>query len=79
MDFKEEPTQAKDSMVHCLVCPTWQYFDITDVRCIDNMVTYLRRVNKATEEKSDKERKRKKKEREDEEEEREIHKRKRGQ
>ena len=69
------------------MCPAWEHLredlDITDVRCIDDMVTYFRRVIKAREEKSDKEKRRRKAEREEEErkqrEEREVPKRKRGQ
>ena len=70
-DCKDEPPPARDSQVHCLVCPAWAHLredlDITDVRCIDDMVTYFQRVIKAREVKSDKEKKRKKKEREENE------------
>lgn len=73
-DCQEEapPTPpARDSQVHCLVCPAWSHLredlDITDVRCIDDMVKYFQRVIKAREEKSDCEKKRRKKEREEEE------------
>ena len=49
-DCQDKPTQARDSQVHCLVCPAWEHLredlDITDVRCIDDMVTYFRRVIK---------------------------------
>ena len=53
--------------------------DLTDVRCIEDMVTYFQRVIKAREAKSDREKKERKKEREEENKRREEgQKRKRG-
>ena len=74
---------ARDSQVHCLVCPAWKHLredlDLTDVRCIEDMVTYFQRVIKAREAKSDREKKERKKEREEENKRREEgQKRKRG-
>ena len=86
-DCQDKPSPARDSQVHCLICPAWSHLredlDITDVICVEDMVVYFQRVIKAREEKSDREKKRRKKEREEEEskirEEREGQKRKRGQ
>ena len=71
---KDEPPAARDSQVHCLICPVWTHLredlDLTDIRCIDDMVTYFQR-----------EKKRRKREREEEEklrQEGERQKRKRG-
>ena len=70
-DCQDESPPARDSQVHCLVCPAWSHFredlDMTDVRCLEDMVKYFQRVIKAREEKSDREKKRSKKEREEEE------------
>ena len=84
-DCQDESPPARDSQVHCLVCPAWsnlrEGLDVTDVRCLDDMVIYFQRVIKAREEKADREKKRIKKEREEEEmrKEGEGAKRKRGQ
>ena len=70
-ECQDEPPAARDSQVHCLICPAWTHLredlDLTDIRCIDDMVTYFQRVIKAREEKSDREKKRRKREREEEE------------
>ena len=87
LDSQDTAPPARDSQVHCLICPAWstlrEDLDWTDVQSIDDMVTYFQRVMKAKEEKRDKEKKRRKKEQEEEEsksrEEREGQKRKRGQ
>ena len=67
---QDSPPPARDSQVHCLVCPAWSHLredlDLTDVRCIEDMVTYFQRVIKAREAKSDREKKERKKEREEE-------------
>ena len=68
---QDESPPARDSQILCLVCPAWsnlrEGLDVTDVRCLDDMVMYFQRVIKAREEKADREKKRRKKEREEEE------------
>ena len=50
-DCKDDSPPARDSQVHCLVCPAWSHLredlDMTDVRSIDDMVIYFKRVIKA--------------------------------
>ena len=67
------------------MCPAWTHaredLDLTDVRCIEDMVVYFQRVMKAREAKSDREKKKRQKEIDEERkrrEEGEGHKRKRG-
>ena len=47
-ECQDEPPPARDSQVHCLVCPAWTHLredlDLTDIRCIDDMVTFFQRV-----------------------------------
>ena len=68
-DCKNVSSPARDSQVHCLTCPAWSHLredlDMTDIRCIEDMVVYFQRVLRAREEKVDKEKKRRKKEREE--------------
>ena len=63
--------RCQECRVHCLVCPAWTYLredlDLTDIRCMDDMVTFFQRVIKAREEKSDREKRRRKTERDEEE------------
>jgi hypothetical protein len=70
-DCKNVSSPARDSQVHCLTCPAWSHLredlDMTDIRCIEDMVVYFQRVLRAREEKDDKEKKRRKKEREENE------------
>ena len=84
-DSQDKPPPARDSQVHCLVCPAWTHLredlDITDVRSIEDMVIYFQRVMKAREAKNDREKRQRKKEREEESKRREEEggqKRKRG-
>ena len=68
---QDESPHARDSQIHCMVCPAWsnlrEGLDVTNVRCLDDMVIYFQRVIKAREEKADREKKRRKKDREEEE------------
>ena len=69
-DCMDKSPPARDSQVHCLVCPAWsdlrEDLDLTDVRCIEDMVIYFQRVLKAREAKSDREKKQRRKEKEEE-------------
>ena len=62
---KDEPPPARDSQVNCKVCLGCAHIredlDMTDVRCIDDLVTYFQKAIKAREKKSDQEKRRKRK------------------
>ena len=56
---QEDCGQDRDSQIHCLDCPAWaEARDCLDLHCMEDMVTYFRKVLKGREDKEKERRKR---------------------